>query len=341
MVTLVDDAPEVGARARVRSEELLGDAGERRDEFLFPLALDEHVVRGDADLSGVEVLAPGDASRGRVEIHIVIHDARALAAQFQRDGRELLRGRLGDDAPHRSATGIEDVVPPLCEQRGRLPGASLDDRHGIRVEVVGNRFCHQGRTTRAQFRRLEHGAIPGGHGADQRHDEQLHRAVPGTDDQHDPTRIPNDALPARNRTQPHGFGLHPALEIVERIGGLVGADAQLHAALEFRPRYVCPHGRDEFIATPFQHLADRLQLAAAPVQRSRTATVEGTAQTLDGSRRGGGLVHACSSPGVSSGWAARISSATTASVLNVTPSCCPMCATRRSSVGLRHPLPVY
>lgn len=158
-------------------------------------------------------------------------------------------------------------------------------------EEFGNRCRHQCRTARAQFRGLEHGAIAGSQGADQRHDQQLHRAVPGADDQDDPPRFPNDALPARNRLQPGGLGPHPALEVVERIGGLVGADTQLHEALEFGPRYVRPHGLDHFVTPPFQHLADRLQLPAPPVQWAGAAAVEGTAQVLDGSRWGGGLDH--------------------------------------------------
>ena len=65
-----------------------------------------------------------------------VDDRRALAAELERDRREVL-GRGGHhDAADRAVAGVEDVVPALVEQRGGLGHAALDDRDRVGVEVL-------------------------------------------------------------------------------------------------------------------------------------------------------------------------------------------------------------
>ena len=53
-----------------------------RDAFVH-----EHIVRRHAGLAAVEKLAEHDAPRRQFDLRVLVHDAGALAAQFQGAGR--------------------------------------------------------------------------------------------------------------------------------------------------------------------------------------------------------------------------------------------------------------
>ena len=120
VVAGVDDAAEVRARARVVAEEVVDrflHAGQER--FLDGL-MDEDVIRRDARLPGVVKLAPDDAPGGHVEIGLLVDDARALAAELERDRRQVLGGGFHDDAPDGAVARVEDVIESLGQKLGRL-----------------------------------------------------------------------------------------------------------------------------------------------------------------------------------------------------------------------------
>ena len=75
--------------------------------------MDENVVRRDARLAGVIEFTPHDASGRDVEVGLLIDQARALAAELERDGRQVLCGRLHDDTADGAITGIKDVIELL------------------------------------------------------------------------------------------------------------------------------------------------------------------------------------------------------------------------------------
>ena len=85
--------------------------------------LDEHVVGGDARLAGVDELAPRDPAGGDLDVGVGGDDRRALAAELERDRREVLGGGRHHDAADGAVAGVEDVVEPLLEQRGGLVDA--------------------------------------------------------------------------------------------------------------------------------------------------------------------------------------------------------------------------
>ena len=71
--------------------------------------MDQHIVRGDTGLSGVDAFAEGDAFGRNLQIGCRIDDDRVFAAQLQGDGDEVLRGVLHDQAAGRRLAGEGDL----------------------------------------------------------------------------------------------------------------------------------------------------------------------------------------------------------------------------------------
>ena len=75
--------------------------------------------------------------RGDVEIGLLVDDARALAAELERDGRQVLGGGFHDDAADRAVAGVEDVIEPLGQELGRFGDAPLDHLDAFAVDIFG------------------------------------------------------------------------------------------------------------------------------------------------------------------------------------------------------------
>lgn len=95
-------------------------------------------------LAGVDKLGPDDPPRNDVDVGVVEDDGRALAAELERDGREVLGGRLGDDAADAARARVEDVVVAELEERCRLRDGAQDADEGRRVEVLGEERRDEG-----------------------------------------------------------------------------------------------------------------------------------------------------------------------------------------------------
>ncbi len=108
----------------------------RASERILDRLMGEHVVGRDAGLTGVVELSPDDAPGGDVEIGVLVDDARALAAELERDRRQVLGGGLHDDAADRAVARVEDVVEPLGQQRGRLWHAPFDDSDTLVIDII-------------------------------------------------------------------------------------------------------------------------------------------------------------------------------------------------------------
>ena len=72
--------------------------------------MDQHIIRRDAGLSGVDELALGYPFTGKTDIGALADDSRTLAAELQSDWSEMLRGGLHHDFPDPRTAGEEDVV---------------------------------------------------------------------------------------------------------------------------------------------------------------------------------------------------------------------------------------
>src|SRR5690606_14271343 len=94
-VAVVDDPGVVGAPRRVVPVHGADGVGQPVDELVVHRLVDEHVVGGDAGLAGVQQLPPGDAPGGDVDAGAAVDDHRRLAAELERDRREVLGGRPG------------------------------------------------------------------------------------------------------------------------------------------------------------------------------------------------------------------------------------------------------
>ncbi|GAQ77547.1 hypothetical protein T45_09366 [Streptomyces turgidiscabies] len=197
-VALVDDVAVVVAAGRIGAVHLTDRIAQVRLDPGARLAYREDVVGGDAGLARVHELAPGDTAGSRREVGARFDDGRALAAQLQSDRGEMTGRRRHDDTSDRAVAGVEDVVEPLLQQRGRLRHASLDDGHGPRVQDPGQPVGEHGRRRRSHLTRLEDHAVPGGQRTDDRRQSQIHRVVPGSDDQHRAQRLTHRPGAARH-----------------------------------------------------------------------------------------------------------------------------------------------
>ena len=133
---------------------------------------------------------------GDVQIGVVADDGRALPAQFQRHRGQVAGRSLHDQPADATATGVEDVVPALGQQRRRRAGVAFDDGHRFGVEVARDPRGEGGRGGWAQLRRLAAHRVTGCDGIGHGEQEQLDGIVPGGDDQHGAQWLGDDAGPA-------------------------------------------------------------------------------------------------------------------------------------------------
>ena len=88
----VDDAAVVRAFLRVVAVELAHRPLQRLPPSGANAAIHEDEIRRDAGLAGVHELAPGDPPRRDVQRRVGANQARAFAAEFERDRREVPGG---------------------------------------------------------------------------------------------------------------------------------------------------------------------------------------------------------------------------------------------------------
>ena len=94
---------------RVAEDDALGD--ERRepgDELLAHVAVDEQALAGGAALAGAEEARGRGRLGGELEVGVVEHDDRAVAAELEH--RRLAGRRLGDAAPGLGRADEADAV---------------------------------------------------------------------------------------------------------------------------------------------------------------------------------------------------------------------------------------
>ena len=204
------------------------------DEVVLNPAVDEQVIRRDAGLAAVEQLAEGEAFGCQIELGGGINDARALAAQLERDGREVL-GRLAHDLPtDGNAAGEEDIVKPLLEQRLVFLAAALHDGDVLWREAGGDDLADDGGRGGRVGGGLEQRAVASGQRADERLHRQHERIVPRGHDQHHTVGIVHGeaARVEMRQRREHAVAARPAVNVAEGVGELGERHADLaHVAL--------------------------------------------------------------------------------------------------------------
>ena len=150
----------------------------------FPLA--QHIVRGYAGLTTVEIL-PKDNPAGRQgQIGSGVYNAGALAPQFQHGGRQGLGGMPQYLPPHGLAAGEKHQIKLLLQQRAVLLTSAGDHRYMGRVKGLPDQLFDYGAGGGGVGTGLDHGGVAGGNGVSQGIYGQEEGIVPWAHNQHIP-----------------------------------------------------------------------------------------------------------------------------------------------------------
>lgn len=148
--------------------------------------MNQNVVNSEARLAGIGKACLKDAFARNLETSAWVNDGRALAAQLQGHGRQMLCRRLHDDAADERVAGVDDVVPALREEVCGAFFGRLHDGHGSIGEVRAQHVLNRVGTVWRHFGRFDNDGVAGGDGIDHRSNRQLCWVVPRANDQHGP-----------------------------------------------------------------------------------------------------------------------------------------------------------
>src|ERR1019366_6131574 len=195
--------------------------------------LHDDAAGGGAALSGGAESAPESAFDGKVEVRIVEHDHRILAAEFERTVLEAL-GRRGphDSADLRRARKRDGTDHRMLGQRRAdfraEAGHDVDD--AFRDAGIGKRLDQVEGGERSVLRRLDHAGVAADDGGQQLPRRDCHGEIPGRDHAADADRLADG----------HGelvgqFRVHGRAEEAAAFAGVVvgGVNRFLHVAAGF------------------------------------------------------------------------------------------------------------
>ena len=134
--------------------------------------VDQQVVGRHAGLAHVEPFTKGDTPCRDLQVCRRIHDAGALSAQLKRHGRKVFARALHNELADRNATGKEDHVPALIEQRFVFGAPALDNRHQARIKCLFTDLLEHRARYRSIGTRLDDHGIARGKGAGERLERQ-------------------------------------------------------------------------------------------------------------------------------------------------------------------------
>src|SRR6202142_850140 len=176
---------------------------------------------------GAPLAAPGrrppDNLLGRIRnIGCCVHEGWVLAAEFEKDGSQILCSRFHDDLANLDAAGEEDEVEGQLEKLRHLVFAAGDGSDGPRIEIFWNQI-EQDLTGGGQtLREFEDAWIASRNNLDSGVEEQRQRSIEWPDNQGDAVRFPIhfSSMPALPKGLGHNhiYGLHPLLQILLREG---------------------------------------------------------------------------------------------------------------------------
>ena len=181
----VDDMPVVLVIERMLAKHTAGLFPDEVQQLVVHARIDQQVVGRHAGLPHVEPFTKGDTPRRNLQVCRRIHDAGALSAQLKRHGRKVFTCALHDEFADRNATGKEDLVPALIEQRFVLGAPALDNRHQARIKCLFTDLPEHRARCRSIGARLDDHGIARGKGASERLERQQKRIVPGRHDERD------------------------------------------------------------------------------------------------------------------------------------------------------------
>ena len=167
-------------------------------------------------MSTVEQFSEKDPSGGQSQICILGYDHWTFAPQLQGHWGETGSGPLHDNAAHSGTAGEKDIVEGQIQQGLIFCAFPLHHGGQLRGQGSSNQLRQSTGAGGGIGRRLEHRAVSGGQGADQRHQGQLDRVVPWGQDEHRAVGLRADRAPGRKVGQRGGDtpGAGPAAQML-------------------------------------------------------------------------------------------------------------------------------
>ena len=213
--------------------DLLGAGDEVLDELVVHAFLHDDAAGRGAALSGGAERAPESAFDGEVEVGVVEHDHRILAAEFERAMLEGL-GRRGahDSADFRRAGERDGADHRMLGQRRAdfraEAGHDVDD--AFRDAGVGQRLHQVEGGERSVLRRLDHAGVAADYGGQQLPRRDGHGEIPGRDHAADADGLADGHGELVGQLRRHGRAEEAAAFAGVVVGGV---DGFLHVAAGF------------------------------------------------------------------------------------------------------------
>ena len=211
VLAMVDDAGVVGAAQAFGVEFLrLGAASGDESGLLRPRQ--QHVVRGDASLPGVDQFAEQNALGGVRQVVVRGDDCGRLAAEFQRHGREMRGGRGHHALAHTGGAGEQQMVEGQRAEGRADFGIALHHRHFVGREGLRGALREHRAERGRVFGELDHRAVARHQRGRERRHGQHQRVVPRRDDAHHAQRLGNQLRASGQEPARHGgpARTHPA-----------------------------------------------------------------------------------------------------------------------------------
>ena len=191
------------------------------DRALLRVLGNVEVVGGEADLPGVHHLAHRDPLARLLQVDILAEEHRRLAAEFERDGHEVLRRGLHHLAPGRGGPGEDEVIErQLAECMGDFRPAG-HHRAFVFRETRSDEFGHQFARAFGELARLDHRAVSRREHLHQRAEAEVDGEIPRTEDaDHALGLEPQLCLAAEQAERELRLALlrlRPALQVLEAV----------------------------------------------------------------------------------------------------------------------------
>lgn len=126
-LSLVDDSSVICTGSCAGRVEFLEGLLHLLDESRQDLLVNQDVILTNANLSRIEHLSPYQSPRSKSRIGILGDNSRIATTQFENNGCQAFSCLLGDDLADDFSPGVEDLVPLLGQESGRLWDRAVDD----------------------------------------------------------------------------------------------------------------------------------------------------------------------------------------------------------------------
>ncbi len=258
-----------------------GQAGHRFGEAGHQVVVDagprHHPAGGGAVLAGVVVAADLHGFDHGLEVGVVEHQHRGLAAELEVDARQAVGGGLGDGLARADASRQRDQADQRVGDERSAGGLALAGDHVEHARrqdlVLGDELGHAQRGEGGELGGLEHHGVAGGEGRTDLPDGHHQRVVPRGDGPHHAERVAAQERRVAGHVLAGGAALEGAggageeAQVVDHLAHLVGhgVDGLAHVlALELA----------ELVAVLVEHLG-QLPEGVGPVARRGRSPLAG------------------------------------------------------------------